>query len=346
MESELKKLKDSEVSIAGEIPVEIFEQFRPKAIKNIGEHTEIPGFRKGKVPEQVLVQKLGEEKILYEMAERALQDAYPALVAKHKIDPIGRPVIAITKIAKGNPLGFSITVAVMPEITLPDYKNIARRVATEKEEPVVVEEKEISDAIENLRKQFGKTKGATKTSDEKNVSAAEDLPAFDDAFAKSLGEYRDVADFKEKLKEHLKNEKGMRARSKKRMRIIEGILAGTNIEVPKIIAESELDTMITQFKGDIAQMGAKFEDYLKHIGKTEEEIRKEFAPDAQKRAKTELILHKISSLEHLAPSHEEIEKEAAHLEEHYRDADPVRVRAYVQNVLTNERVLQFLENQK
>jgi FKBP-type peptidyl-prolyl cis-trans isomerase (trigger factor) len=340
---EIKKLPESTVEIRGEISVKAFERFRPQAIKNITEHAEIPGFRKGRVPEQIAIQKIGEEKILHEMAELALQDAYPTLLSEHKIDPIGKPAITITKIAKGNPLGFSIHVAVVPEITLPDYKDIARKVCAEKDEPAIVEEKEIDAAIENIRKQAAKAEARQTTDAVEDTRKTNSSPVFDDEFVKTLGDYKDVADFKEKLREHLKQEKETRAQSKKRMKIIDGILSGTKIEIPRVVLESELDTIIAQFKADIGQMGASFEDYLKHVGKTESGIRKEFEPDAQKRAKIEFVLHKIGAIENIAPSLEEIEEEVAHILEHYHNADPARTRAYVENVLTNEKVLRFLE---
>ena len=129
------------------------------------------------------------------------------------------------------------------------------------------------------------------------------------------------------------------------MKIIDGILLGTEVAMPNIVVEGELDKMIAQFKGDVTQMGTRFEDYLKHTGKTEENIRKEFAPDAEKRSKIEFILHNIASQEKIVPSADEIEKEIAHILKHYKDADPVRERTYVINIMTNEKVLQFLENQ-
>ena len=113
-----------------------------------------------------------------------------------------------------------------------------------------------------------------------------------------------------------------------------------------IIVEAELDKMTAQFKGDIAQMGAKFEDYLKHIKKTEEDMRKEWTPDAEKRVKIELVLHKIATLEKIVPPEDEVTKEVAHILEHYKDADPGRARNYVVEIITNEKVLQFLEKQK
>ncbi len=333
--SELKKLEGGEVSIVGEIPAEQFANYRPQAVKNITEHIEIPGFRRGKVPENIIIQKIGEEKILYEMAELALKHSYPALLAEHTIDPIGSPNISITKIAKGTPLGFTITVAVVPEVKLPDYKKIATEIVTEKEETVEVSEKEISEATENIRKQV--------TQQTKSSGA---LPVFDDEFVKKLGNYTNVGDFTAKLKDHLVHEKTDRARSKKRMKIIDHILAGTEITVPRIVVEEEINKMVAQFKGDIVRMGTRFESYLKHTGKTWEDMRKEFAPDAEKRSKIEFILHSIASQEKITPSPEETEKEITHILKHHKDADPLRARAYVTNIITNEKVLRFLEDQK
>ena len=351
--SELKKLEGSEVSITGEISVETFETFRPQAVKNITEHVEIPGFRKGKVPENIIIQKLGEEKILYEMAELTLERAYPTLLAEHNINPLGNPNITITKIAKGNPLGFTVIVAVVPEIKLPDYKKIASGIVAEKEEAVEVSEEEISDAIENIRKQAtqqktnnGQPTTDNKNAEEKNGGKAENLPEFNDEFVKKLGNYTNVADFTTKLKDHLVREKTDRTRSKKRMKIIDTILKDTEIAVPKVVVEGELEKMIARFKGDVAQMGARFEEYLKHAGKTEEDMRKEFLPDAEKRSKIEFVLHTIALKEKITPPTDEVEKEVAHIIEHYKDADPLRARIYVTNIITNEKVLQFLEGQK
>lgn len=341
MNSEIKKLPKSQVVISGEVPVEKFEEYRVHALKNIGAEVEVDGFRKGKVPENVLAKKVGEEKILYEMAELALDEVFPALLEEYGVDPIGKPAVSITKIARGNPLGFSITVAVMPEITLSDYKKIAKKIVAEKEDSIEVTGGEITDAIENIKKQVAQQ----KTNGEPGANQGQ-LPELNDGFVKKLGDYKDVADFKEKLKEHLQKEKQSRAQSKRRMQILDQILADSPIELPHVIVEAELDKMTAQFKGDIAQMGAKFEDYLKHIKKTEEDMRKEWTSDAEKRAKIELVLHRIATLEKIVPPEEEIQKEVGHILKHYKDADPGRARNYVVEIITNEKVLQFLEKQK
>ena len=113
------------VKIEGEVPFEELLKHRTASINALGKNIEIDGFRKGKVPEDMLVTKLGEMTILNEMAERALAKVYPEVLKAHKIDAIGYPQVQITKLATDNPLGFTATVATVPVITLPDYKKIA-----------------------------------------------------------------------------------------------------------------------------------------------------------------------------------------------------------------------------
>jgi FKBP-type peptidyl-prolyl cis-trans isomerase (trigger factor) len=101
-----------------------------------------------------------------------------------------------------------------------------------------------------------------------------------------------------------------------------------------------------QFNDDINRMGVKIEDYLKHAKKTIEEIRSEWRPHAEKKAKLQLILNEIVKLEKIEVDVKEIEEEVKHILAHYKDADRERAFAYAETVLTNEKVYQFLEGIK
>lgn len=98
-------------------------------------------------------------------------------------------------------------------------------------------------------------------------------------------------------------------------------------------------------ESDITQMGLKFEDYLKHLNKTVADLRKEFKNDAEKKAKLALILNEIAKVEKIIADEEQVAKEVAAILEHYKDADPERATMHAQNVLTNEKIFQFLESQ-
>lgn len=327
------KHDDSEVEIKGELDAPLFEAHRAEAVKHLSASKEIPGFRKGHTPADILERHLGPMVILEEMAERALGKHYPEILSAHKIDAIGEPRITITKIAKGSPLGFTIRTAVFPAFELPDYKKTAAEYKDSGGE-ITVDEKELSDAIETLRKSRAK----------KNEDGSEGpLPELTDEFVKTLGNFDNVAAFKEKLSAHLKEEKEAKRRQKKRIAIMDAILAKTSIAVPRIMVERELYKMTAQFEGDVGQMGITLDDYLKHIKKTREELRASWQADAEKNCKVQLVLGKIAGVEKIAPDPARVEKETAALLTRYKDADPARASEYVAGLLTNEEVFSFLE---
>lgn len=334
---EIKKLPKSEVEIGGEISSEIFEAFRKQAVKNLSETLTIEGFRKGHVSENVITAHIGETGVLQEMAELALADHYPKILATDldggKIDAIGHPHITLTKLARGNPLGFKIRTAVLPKITLPDYEKIAKEKGGKKES-VEVSDDEVLKAIDRLRElRAGKTE----------EHPDKELPALNDAFAQSVGDFKTVDELKSKVRDNILKEKEHRAKSKKRAEILDAIVEKTEGEIPDILTESELRTMVEQFKRDIAAMGVTFDEYLKHAKKTEEEMRTEMIPDAEKRVKMNLLFARIAEEKNITPDKEAVEKEVKHLLEHYSDANPERTKAYAESIFTNEKVMEFLE---
>ena len=92
-------------------------------------------------------------------------------------------------------------------------------------------------------------------------------------------------------------------------------------------------------------MGMTFDAYMKAVGKTAEDMHKEWRADAEKRAKVQLITSQIAESESIAPDEEELAREAVRLHELYPDADKERVRGYLEMLLTNEKVFKFLESE-
>ena len=351
------KLPKSEVEIEGELEADLFESYFSKALKALGENVQIDGFRKGKIPENVLLANIPESQILGEMAEMALSEHYPKILEENKIDAISRPEISITKLARKNPLGFKIKTAVLPVIKLPKYKDIAKGIIskiTDAEKNIEVTEKDLEDTIMDIRKsraprthvkEHVHKEGEKHDHEHEHVETKEELPEFNDEFVKAMGPFKDVADFKAKLKENLKLEKQNLQKEKTRLKIIEKIIDESALDVPELLIEIELDKILYRMESDIAQMGLKFEDYLKHLNKTKEVLRSEFRVDAEKKAKLALILNQISKEEKIMADEEQVAKEVSAILEHYKDADPERARIHAENVLTNEKIFQFLESQ-
>jgi len=351
MNTSIKKLEKSEVEITGTLPWADFEKYEEKALSTISERLELPGFRKGKAPGSVVKENVTDMMILEEMAEQALYTLYPQIIEEHKLDAIGRPQIGITKIARGTDLEFKIITATLPEMTLPDYKAIAKTHTSDEQfkKEVAIDEADVEKTIQELRKM--RAHQAMPAHEHQDGEEAhpelteEQLPALDDAFAKSFGEFENVEAFKEKIRQNLRTEKETEQKDKLRLAIVEELLEKSTGDLPEILVQSEIDKILYRLQADITQMGFKFDDYLIQIKKTEEELRNEMRPDAEKRAKLQMIIHTISDKEKIKPTEEELEKEVNNILTAYKDADPVRARAYVENMLENEKVFQFLENQ-
>lgn len=341
-----KKLPDCELEILAEISEEDIKPYKDKAFKKIKEVAEMPGFRKGNVPEKILMEKVGEMGILEDALELAINDCVIEIISEKAPNFIGRPDVSISKIAIGSPLEFKIKISTMPEVKLGDYKKIAIKENNKKPEEIKVEEKQIEETVEEIRKMWARQNHTHKDGGKHSDSEKLELPEINDDFVKKLGDFKNVSDFKEKIKEGIIKEKEQKAQDKKKLTIIEEIIKDSKIEMPKTLVESELNKMQAQFEDDIARMGLKSEDYLKHIKKTWDDLRNEWKADAEKRAKLQVIIHNIALSEKIEPKKEDVEKEVKHLVEHYKDASPERVKIYVESMLINKMVFDFLDNQK
>ncbi len=346
MKKTIKKLPKSQVSIEVSVPTEIFETYRVKAIARLGEHVELPGFRKGKAPADIVEKALMPMAVMEEMAGMAINDHFSKILVDEKIDAIGRPEIQVTKVAPGNPFEFTATVAVVPEVKIPDYKKLAAKTNGEKQE-ITISDEELETGIKELKK--ARAHQELEHKDEKHDHAEFDKLEFDatltDEYVKSLGMFESVEDFKTKFRANMQREKEQQAKEKRRIAILEAILEKTDVEMPQVLIESELEQLIGRLKADVSNIGISFDEYLKHINKTEEDIRTEFLPDAEKRAKMELIMHKIGTTENIAPKQEDIDGELMKLMSMYKDADENRARIYVTHLLANEAIFRFLEEQ-
>lgn len=374
-------MPDSQVKITGELPYAELQSERKSAIVALGKNIELDGFRRGHIPTPVLEKHLGEMTIMGEMAERAIAHSYPHIIEEHEIEAIGQPQIEVTKIAPGNPLAFNITVAVMPKFSLPDYNQIAKEINIGRPKDEVTDEeltekiKEIQTrkrayekmqnlASENTKKvesaddtadpsdpskidTKGKAENPSQSENTKEVDGKEaPLPELTDEYVKTLGQegqFENVEDFKNKLREHLEIEKKQNNIAQHRANITDSIIAKTEMTLPKILIDSEINQMFAQMEDDIKRADLKMDDYLKHIKKSKEELAEEWKPAAVKRAQLQLILNEIAKKEEIHPDVEKVNEQTKELMKRFKDADEHRVRLYVTSVLLNEEVMKFLE---
>ena len=159
MKSALETLSPTRVKMTVEVP---FEELKPSldaAIKHIGEHIQVPGFRKGKVPARIIEQRVGRAAVLEEAVNNALPTFYGQALEENEVRPLGQPEITDLKVpaTDGEDFTFIAEVDKRPEIELPDFSDIELTVDEAKVEDEAVEKR-----LTDLRARFGTLKGVDR----------------------------------------------------------------------------------------------------------------------------------------------------------------------------------------
>ena len=152
METTVKELGDSRVRVEVGVEPEQVESRIKEAAARLGKDMKVSGFREGKVPPEMVLQKVGRDAVLSEALQLSLGDWYERAMLDAGISPVGDPKLDLDELpAEGEPLNFAIEVNVLPGATLGDYKGIE----VGRAEPEVP--KEAVDAeLERLREGFAK----------------------------------------------------------------------------------------------------------------------------------------------------------------------------------------------
>jgi trigger factor len=117
-----------------------------KAIENISKDMKLDGFRAGKVPNEMVKQKVGDAVIFDEAVRLSIQQKYPEYIEANDIEVVASPDVLITKLVVNKEAECKITVEIIPGLTLKNYKEVAKEAMKDKKE-VKVEEAEIEDTI-------------------------------------------------------------------------------------------------------------------------------------------------------------------------------------------------------
>src|SRR4051794_35392862 len=156
LKTKMSELGDSRVRVEVEVEPAAVDRALSEAAANLGRDLKIPGFRKGKVPAQVVLQRVGREAVLDEAVRQALPDWYEEAIGDAGVNTVGEPSLDLGELPdRGSPLEFSIEVGVRPTATLGDYKEleVGRRepeVAKEDVEGEIERVREQSAALENV----------------------------------------------------------------------------------------------------------------------------------------------------------------------------------------------------
>src|SRR3954449_6395358 len=149
-------LEDSRVRVEVEVEPSAVDRALSEAAADLGRDMRIPGFRKGKVPPQVVLQRVGRDAVLDEAVRKALPDWYEEAIGEAGVAPVGEPNLDLQELPeKGAPLSFTIEVGVRPPAKLGEYKGleVGRRepeVSSEAIDEEVDRLRESSASLENV----------------------------------------------------------------------------------------------------------------------------------------------------------------------------------------------------
>ena len=125
MSVQVERLEHNMAKLTIEVEAKEFDAAMKRAYNKQKSSFNLPGFRKGKVPMNMIEKTYGAGVFYEDAANDVMQTAYPAAVDECELDIVSRPEVDIVQIGKGQNLIFTATVAVKPEVTLGEYKGLA-----------------------------------------------------------------------------------------------------------------------------------------------------------------------------------------------------------------------------
>jgi trigger factor len=177
-------------------------------------------------------------------------------------------------------------------------------------------------------------------------------PKIDDEFARSAGSFRGIEELRDKIEESLRLKKEAEEKERVRLVILEKISSGSKMVIPTRLVEERLNQMLLEFDQQLHQKGMELGLYLAHLKKSQDDLKKDWQAQAERQVRFGLIIRKISELEKLKVSSEEVDEEFEKMSQHLvsqgqienlKNINPAELRGRMANIISNERVLDFLE---
>ena len=411
---------------ANEVKLEItveaskFDEAIKKVYFKSAKYFNIPGFRKGKAPINIVEKYYGKE-IFYEDAfNEVAQEAMEKAVEENKLEVVSRPDIEVTQIGKGQDLIFVATMQTKPEAKLGKYKGIEIKkieynVTDEDIEHelghmqehnsriVTVDDRAVEDGdittidfegfVDGKPFDGGKGEGyeltigsktfipgfedqiiGMKIDEEKDINVKfpdeyfskdlagkdatfkvklheikkKELPELDDEFAKDVSEFDTLKELKEDIKKKQEKQNADKAKYETEEAIMKAIVEDMKVEIPSGMIETEIENMLKDIEQRLAYQGLKLDQYLKMMGKTEEEMKKEYEPQAIEGIKSRLALEAVIKAEKIDVEEKEIDEKLQEMAKNYgkeNDESFIKnenVRNYIKESMKSEKAIEFL----
>jgi trigger factor len=144
-----------------------------------------------------------------------------------------------------------------------------------------------------------------------------ELPAIDDELAKVTSQHQTLDELKADIRQRLQTAAENRIKRETGNGLVERLVAAHDFPLPEVLVDREVEAMISDGAGMAARMGMSFDDYLKAIGKSEDDLRAEYRQDAERRVKGTLILEAIAKAENITATPADIQSELQSLSRQY-----------------------------
>ena len=409
----------NEVKLEITVDAEKFENAMKKVYFQNAKYINIPGFRKGKAPMNIVEKYYGAE-IFYEDAfNEVATEAYDEAIDTNKIDVVSRPTVDIVQMEKGKDVIFTAVVQVKPEVELGKYKGIEIKKIEYpvKDEDVQNEIKQMQDknsrlvtvddrALENgdtatidfegfvdgVAFEGGKAEGheleigsgafipgfedqlvGMKIDEEKEIKVTfpkeyfskdlagkdatfkvkvneikkKELPELDDDFAKDVSEFDTLKELKASIKEKLEKENEEKVKFETQDAAVKNVCDNTEIDIPSGMIDSEIDNMVNDMKSRLQYQGLTLDNYLKMVGKTEQEFRKDYEEQAKEAVKSRLVIEAIVKAEKIEADDKDITAKIEEMAKNYgREAKDLEeneaLKNYIKGSLETEKAIEFV----
>ena len=190
METKIERQDENIVKVDIQIAAKDAVEYYNNAAKRLAQYVNIPGFRKGKAPRNIVEQHIGEERIKHEALEAALPKIFSEVISENKFDVVAQPYVESYDFKLGEDLKIVAKIELRPEVTLGEYKN-----ATVEVEEHKLPEDAFQKSLDNLLMQSATTEVVTNRNSEANDTVVFDFEGFPLVGASDLLKkiYRDLS---------------------------------------------------------------------------------------------------------------------------------------------------------
>ena len=318
------------------LPAEEVNKGFKKAISKIANSVNIPGFRKGKAPRNIIEMHYGKDAIKQEAFEIVANDCYTKALDQESLIPVSDPKVEESVFEENKDMELTIKVTLKPEIELGEYKGLS----VEKKE-AVVEDADVDAAVEELRSRQAKMVIAEEgtiiekgdfaiidfagTVDGEAFSGGEgkeavfkvnvqdvkrkELPELNDEYVAANSEYKTVAELKASYKERMQQNAENNAKVEYEKALIDAAVANAKFEVPEIMVEDRISQMVDEMRMSLESRKMTLEMYMQYTGMDMAKIRENQRATAAENVKTDLVLDAIAKAENIQVSMEDVDAE-------------------------------------